>query len=59
MDTVPRKYKTSCLHSNDDSLISERVLEAININEAVARAMLNCIIAGNKRKDISVKAERM
>ena len=59
MDGVPRKYKTSCSSRIDESVIYERVFEAININEAEARAMLNCVNAGNKREDISIKAEKI
>jgi hypothetical protein len=59
MDKVPSVYRTSCIRNSDKSLVWERNYEAISNDEAEARAMLNCIKSGNKREDVSVKAERL
>ena len=56
MFPVPSRYNTMCTNRNDGSIIFERAYEAININEASARAYLNCVKEGNKPDDIQVNA---
>ncbi len=56
---VPVKYKTACYLNDSDKLISEHVFEAINRDEAEARAYLNCINENNKKKNIRVRAEKI
>jgi hypothetical protein len=58
MDKVPYKYKTICSDSKNGSVLFNRVFEAINANEAEARAFLNCVKAGNKPDSIIVTAKK-
>ncbi len=56
---VPKKYNTKCFLNSSDTLISEHTFEAINKNEAEARAYLNCINENNRKRNIRVVAERV
>jgi hypothetical protein len=59
MDKVPRKYKTVCSDIGNGSVLFNQIFEAININEAKARAFLNCVKAGNKPDNVTVSAEKL
>lgn len=50
-----KKYQTRCLVNETNSVISEHEFEAINRNEAEARAYLNCVKENNNRRDIHVE----
>lgn len=56
MWAIPKKYKTQCILNSNGSVISEHVFEAINKNEAEARAYLNCVNENKKNRDVRVSA---
>jgi len=56
---IPDKYKTQCFLNETNSLISEHIFEAINKDEAETRALLNCVIENNKKKNVHVSVQRL
>ena len=58
MDKVSVAYSTTCLDKRNGTILMEREVEAINKDEAEARALLNCLRAGNKLDDVTVDAKR-
>jgi len=55
---VPVKYNTKCFSNDSDSIISEHVFEAINKNEAEARAYLNCVIENHNNRNVRVSVKK-
>jgi len=55
---VPRKYKTTCYNIKTDAPMYSRTIEAINPDEAEARAYLNCVLANHHRTDVRVTVNR-
>ncbi len=53
-----KKYQTVCSNSINNSPIFEREYEAINKDEAIARAYLNCIKENGNKSDIAVSLKR-
>jgi len=56
---VPDKYNTKCFSNETNSVISEHVFEAINKNEAEARAFLNCVIENKKNRNVRVSVKKI
>lgn len=56
---VPDKYETKCFSNDTDSIISEHVFEAINKDEAEARAFLNCVIENQKNPNVHVFVKKI
>lgn len=55
---TPKKYKTQCLLKDNGTVISEHVFEAINRDEAEARAYLNCVIENNRNSNVEVNVKK-
>jgi len=55
---VPIKYKTTCFSNDNGREIEYRELEAINEQEAEARAYLNCVISNNQNRNVRVEVKR-
>lgn len=53
-----KKYETKCFIKNTDTLLSEHVFEAINKDEAEARAFLNCV-KDTKNRDVYVSVKKL
>lgn len=57
MFLAPKKYQTSCTERRTGALIFERMYEAINQDEARARALLACMKErGRGPGELSVRA---
>jgi hypothetical protein len=54
-----KKYNTKCMIKETGSVISEHVFEAINSDEAEARAYLNCVKENKNRRNVYVKVKRI
>jgi len=54
-----KKYQTVCTNINNNKVVFEREYEAINKNEAKARAYLNCVKENNNKTDVSVRLDNM
>jgi hypothetical protein len=59
MFIAPGKYTTSCSSKSSGSVIFDRIYEAINKDEAEARAYLNCVKEYNNAGDITVSVSRI
>lgn len=59
MFIAPKKYKTTCSSKSTGSVIFDRNYEAINRDEAEARAYLNCVKEYNNAADIRVSVNRI
>jgi len=53
-----KKYQTVCTDINDNAVIFKREYEAINRNEAKARAYLNCVKENNNKTNITVSSNK-
>jgi len=58
MFKAAKKYKTVCRNINDNTVIFERIYEAINDGEAKARAYLNCVKDNNNNTDVAVSLNK-
>lgn len=56
---IAKKYETQCILNDTGSIISQRVFEAINKDEAEARAYLNCVKANNNKRNVFVKVKKV
>ena len=56
---VPKKYQTACSTAAEHKMIFQREYEALDKNEAMARAYLNCVKENNNKSDIVVSAKRI
>jgi hypothetical protein len=56
---VPDKYSTKCFLDDTDAVISEHIFEAINKDEAEARAYLNCVIENNQDRNVRVSVKKL
>jgi len=56
---VPDKYKTTCIDNTSGEHIEHMNLEAINDNEAEARAFLNCVNHHNRNSDVRIEVQRL
>ena len=54
MFKAAKKYNTVCTNITDNRVIFERIYEAINDDEAEARAYLNCVKENNNSTDVAV-----
>lgn len=54
MFIAPKKYNTRCSIKNSGAVIFDRPYEAIDKNEAEARAYLNCVKEHGNSKDITI-----
>ncbi len=59
MFIAPKIYETSCSSKSSGAVIFDRVYEAINKDEAEARAWLNCVKEHNNAGDISISVNRV
>ena len=59
MFKAAKKYKTVCTNIKDNTVIFERIYEAINDDEAVARAHLNCVKENHNGTDVAVTVKRV
>jgi len=59
LDPVANKYETKCTIRESGDLVFERIYEAINEQEAEARAYLNCVNENNKKTNIHVEVKRI
>ncbi len=59
MFIAPDKYKTTCSSKSTGSVIFDRVYEAIDRNEAEARAYLNCVKENKNAGDITISVKRV
>ncbi|PKL38469.1 MAG: hypothetical protein CVV44_11325 [Spirochaetae bacterium HGW-Spirochaetae-1] len=56
---VPDKYTTICIDNASGEHIEHLTLEAINDNEAEARAFLNCVNHNNKNGNVRIEVQRL
>ncbi len=56
---VPDRYHTTCRSRETDRIIEETVYEAINKDEAEARAFLNCVIHNDNNRNVSVSSKKL
>ncbi|HON78557.1 MAG TPA: hypothetical protein PK544_08720 [Spirochaetota bacterium] len=56
---VPKKYTTTCVSTLNGKKIQQMELEAINREEAVSRAYLNCLLTTEPDKNIKVDVTRL
>ncbi len=59
MNKVPVKYKTICTSRESDRIVEETIYEAINEEEAAARAYLNCVIHNGNDRNVTVEVKRI
>jgi hypothetical protein len=59
MFKAPKKYITACTVKSTDRLVFDRIYEAIDRNEAEARAWLNCLKEYNNPADISISVDKI
>jgi hypothetical protein len=57
-DPIPGKYSATCTIEGTTEIIFDRVYEAINKNEAAARAYLNCVNENNHETNIEVEVTK-
>lgn len=57
MFLMPKKFHTVCTVKGTDTVVFDRLYEAINRDEAEARAYLNCV-KEHKGADVLVRVER-
>lgn len=56
---IAKKYETQCILEDTGSVISRRVFEAINSDEAEARAYLNCVKENNNKRNVFIKVKKI
>ena len=59
MFIAPRKFSTECTAKSTGRIIFNRIYEAIDRNEAEARAFLNCKKEYNDSTDVSISVVQM
>ncbi|HNX25293.1 MAG TPA: hypothetical protein PKG60_14700 [Spirochaetota bacterium] len=56
---IAKKYETKCFIKDTDSMISEHMFEAINKDEAEARAYLNCVKENKNKRNVYVRVKKV
>ena len=56
---IAKKYETQCIMKETGSVISQKIFEAINSDEAEARAYLNCVKENKNKRNVFVKVKKV
>jgi hypothetical protein len=54
-----KKYETTCILNDTNTVISEQIYEAINKKEAEARAYLNCVKENSNNRNVKVTVKKL